>query len=231
MPPIKRWFPVSHDINSDPEVVALTDAYGLTGLKVWLELLSIGDRNEGVIGSDLDSIVRSLSIKCNSTQSRVRLVCDWIVTRLWVDCDSTVRLHNYAKYHRTREPISNPPDLPNLPNHTRPIKPPKSPKGGRPIEDLVFRKFWAIYPKKVGRDSAYRAWCKEARHCSDVQDEIFASLGWQVEQRQWRADGGRYIPHPATWLNRGGWKDEPQPAGPERNEADEQIQRILKRGL
>ena len=27
----KRWFPVSHDINSDPEVIALTDRFGLAG--------------------------------------------------------------------------------------------------------------------------------------------------------------------------------------------------------
>jgi hypothetical protein len=27
---------------------------------------------------------------------------------------------------------------------------------------------------------------------------------------QWQEDGGRYIPHPATWLNQRRWEDEPQ---------------------
>lgn len=119
VPRITRWFPVSHDINSDPEVIELTDRFGLTGLKVWLECLSIGDRNEGVLGPDLDTLARSLAIKCNSTRSRVRLVLDLTVTRSWVDCDSTVRLHNYAKYHRTREPNR----FPSEPILTKPSEP------------------------------------------------------------------------------------------------------------
>ncbi|MDZ7808976.1 MAG: hypothetical protein U5L11_01065 [Arhodomonas sp.] len=28
---------------------------------------------------------------------------------------------------------------------------------------------------------------------------------------QWRRDGGRYIPHPATWLRREGWEDQHEP--------------------
>jgi hypothetical protein len=34
------------------------------------------------------------------------------------------------------------------------------------------------------------------------------AVGRQRASRQWREDGGRYIPHPATWLNQGRWEDE-----------------------
>src|SRR4051794_5006102 len=47
MPRIKRWFPVSHDINRDPEFCELSRRFGATGIRVWLELLSIADRNDG----------------------------------------------------------------------------------------------------------------------------------------------------------------------------------------
>jgi hypothetical protein len=31
---------------------------------------------------------------------------------------------------------------------------------------------------------------------------------------QWQRDGGQYVPHPATWLRRGGWDDEPENGRP-----------------
>ena len=34
-----------------------------------------------------------------------------------------------------------------------------------------------------------------------------ASLEWWKKQQTWTKDGGKYIPHPATWLNRGNWED------------------------
>ena len=30
----------------------------------------------------------------------------------------------------------------------------------------------------------------------------------QAKSEQWQADGGKFIPYPATWLNRQGWLDE-----------------------
>lgn len=118
MPRIKRWFHVSHDINSDPEVIELTDKFGLMGLKVWLELLSIGDRNEGRLPELSHSTHRSLSIKCNSTVTRVSLVCDWCVTRSWIICDPLPRIRNWLIYNPSRDAkkseLVSPPNLPIL---------------------------------------------------------------------------------------------------------------------
>ena len=119
MPPVKRWFPVSHDINSDPEVIELTDRFGLAGLKVWLEILSIADRNEGVFGTDWQAIVRSLSIKCNTTQRQVSSMLDLIQSRLWIGCELPAKVLKYEKYHRTR--VTN--EAPTRPNRTRPNLP------------------------------------------------------------------------------------------------------------
>lgn len=140
VPRIKRWFPVSHDINSDPEVWELTDRFGVTGLRVWLELLSIGDRNDGRLPPMSDSTYRQLSIKCNSTQSRVRLVCDWTQTQSWVVCDPTPRLRNYADYHISRDAKKNgrasPPTSPSEPSE--PIK-----KLNKEVEHSELKGSWA----------------------------------------------------------------------------------------
>jgi len=54
MPRIKRWFPVSQSINQDPEIWEMTRTFGERALRVWLEILSIGDRNEGVLKGSIE---------------------------------------------------------------------------------------------------------------------------------------------------------------------------------
>lgn len=71
-----------------------------------------------------------------------------------------------------------------------------------------FESFWAIYPRKVGKDSAWRAWQKR-NPSEDVTQAIVAALAWQVKQDNWVREGGRYVPNPATWLHQGRWQDEP----------------------
>jgi len=35
-----------------------------------------------------------------------------------------------------------------------------------------------------------------------------------MQSESWNRDGGRYIPHPSTWLNGRRWEDELAPAPP-----------------
>jgi hypothetical protein len=39
-------------------------------------------------------------------------------------------------------------------------------------------------------------------------DRMLAALAVHVASEQWRRDDGRFIPHPATWLNQRRWEDE-----------------------
>jgi hypothetical protein len=71
-----------------------------------------------------------------------------------------------------------------------------------------FDGFWAIYPKKVGKEAAWSVW-KKQRPSAARTAEIFAALTWQRTQEAWIREGGRYVPNPSTWLNRGQWADEP----------------------
>ena len=80
---------------------------------------------------------------------------------------------------------------------------PQPPKGER--VPAGFAEFWALYPKKVGKDAAMSAWKRKVKGDSA---EVIASLKTQKTQEAWTKDGGRFIPNPATWLNQGRWKDE-----------------------
>src|SRR4029434_1114890 len=104
MPRIKRWFAVSHDINEDAEVWELTRAHGDRALRVWLEILSIADRNEGVIPGALESVVRALSGKCQAAPRTVRGVVSHAWNHGWlVPSEVPLRVRNYLKYHPSRD--------------------------------------------------------------------------------------------------------------------------------
>lgn len=70
-----------------------------------------------------------------------------------------------------------------------------------------FDVFWQAYPKKKSRGDAEKAWK------THVPDDTCATLILRAVQRaaqseDWRKDGGRYVPYPATWLRAKGWLDE-----------------------
>lgn len=111
-----RYFPVSQDINADPEVWELTDRFGDRALRVWLEILSIADRNNGYLPGLWINYPSILAGRCKSTARHLREVCEWVTRWLEVDSQGVARVRNYSKYHKTRAENRPPPNLtkPNL---------------------------------------------------------------------------------------------------------------------
>lgn len=106
----------------------------------------------------------------------------------------------------------------NSSNNDQRVDRPLNPAPGKPpIPDTSngypdgFEKWWAAYPRKVGKRKAFEAWFRalERIRIGDLQAaaERFADFHAQ--------DGtdARFIPHPTTWLNRDGWSDELTPQG------------------
>jgi hypothetical protein len=69
-----------------------------------------------------------------------------------------------------------------------------------------FADFWALFPRKVSRKAAEKAW-KRAATSERVKDEIMAGLKHFVDC-DWRNTPKQFIPHAATWLNGRRWEDE-----------------------
>lgn len=130
MPRIKRWFHVSHEINSDEEVWELTDRWKAWGLRVWLQLLSIADRNEGRIKGDLALISRSMSRLWDSNSRRynsewraneARIMLEWMQNKGWISIESdAIVVCNWLIYNPRRELLSFPPNHPIPPILTKP---------------------------------------------------------------------------------------------------------------
>jgi hypothetical protein len=71
-----------------------------------------------------------------------------------------------------------------------------------------FLAFWAVYPKKVKKPSAYRAWLKAgAKVSNDRLEAVLEAVRLQT-QHTWHGKSKTYIPHPASWLNDAQWEDE-----------------------
>jgi uncharacterized protein YdaU (DUF1376 family) len=70
-----------------------------------------------------------------------------------------------------------------------------------------FAIFWSAYPKKTGKDAAYKAW----KNKQPILDDVMFALSWQINSDKWVKNNGRFIENPATYINSGNWKDE-QPA-------------------
>ena len=67
--------------------------------------------------------------------------------------------------------------------------------------------FWEVYPKKVAKQAAVKAWQK-LKPGEELTAIIVESVKQQTHSEQWSKDNGRFIPYPATWLNGERWKDE-----------------------
>ncbi len=81
---------------------------------------------------------------------------------------------------------------------------PLTPQGA----DKLFDQFWAVYPKKKGKEQARKAWKKLAPD-KDLCRQMSAALKWQKQSQEWLKDGGQFIPYPASWLNGHRWEDAP----------------------
>ena len=69
-----------------------------------------------------------------------------------------------------------------------------------------FTQFWKAYPRKVGKAAAMKSWKTK----KPPLDKCLRTLSLLVKTDQWMREDGRYIPHPATWLNQGRWDDVPE---------------------
>jgi len=72
-----------------------------------------------------------------------------------------------------------------------------------------FDEFWDAYPRKVGKKKARAKFAAAVKAAGDAQRVIDGA-------RRLAADPNlpdkQFIPHPTTWLERGGWDDEPLPS-------------------
>lgn len=80
--------------------------------------------------------------------------------------------------------------------------------------NALFDRFWEKYPKKIGKADALRAF-KKVNPSEELTNRIISAVESHRKTDQWKDNDGRYIPYPATFLNRAQWEDEIAPKNKE----------------
>lgn len=75
-----------------------------------------------------------------------------------------------------------------------------------------FERFWKVYPVKVNKGTAFKAFQKLKLSSEDV-DELIAHLE-ERKKKDAKWVEGKYVPHCATFLNGHRWEDEYQKTKP-----------------
>lgn len=102
------------------------------------------------------------------------------------------------------------------PNHQEPSRTTKepSPRARKPDPMTGFAEFWRMYPRKVGKGQAERAWPKAVAAAGGNHEDILAGLKVALALDAFDLrDDARFCPHASTWLNGKRWLDgiEPEP--------------------
>jgi hypothetical protein len=109
-----------------------------------------------------------------------------------------------------------------------------APKPKYPID---FEEFWKAYPKsrRVAKGAAVKAWERAKKSGLPPLDQLLPIVELQKQSQGWLESNGKFIPHPATWINGAQWENEIDtsepaqsnltPVQPIRETAVEQFQR------
>ena len=215
----RRYFPVSHDINHDPEILELKDQFGLGGFSLWLEILAITDRTEGRL------LVTSYWLRnvCKLVGQRFAtglVTLNHIIKKGWLEpnepfvdgLETVYMVSNFAEYHRKHVPnklelgyenenIGVPPNHPTNPNH------PNHPKEKNSSERIHKEKGKNGPPKSSSRqkleaftvDQALRDWAskKDLPNPDDWLDD-FKNYWLQFDDKVLN----RYVDWRRTFQNR-----------------------------
>lgn len=74
----------------------------------------------------------------------------------------------------------------------------------------AFEIFYKAYPNKKNVKTARTRW-EKMKVTPELYREIMEGLERAKNSQEWAKDDSAYIPHPATWLNGEGWKNEYKP--------------------
>ena len=74
---------------------------------------------------------------------------------------------------------------------------------------MEFETFWAVYPKKVAKQAAIKAWMKATKHADP--ETITAGAKRYAEFTTAERTEKKFIKSPDGWLNAGRWEDDTEP--------------------
>ena len=206
-----RWFRLYDDVLNDPKVQRLSGE----SFKFWINMLCIASKNGGVLPGieDMAFALRVSNDVCTSLIDELktcglidgskRLVPHGWEKRQYKSDTSTDRVKRFRERSRnvTETVSETAPDTDTETDTETDKNQKKIPKKrDRSAGSAEFENFWLVYPRKINRAVALKAFEKATRK-TEADLIITAVRGYKF------ADDEQFIPHPATWLNQERWID------------------------
>ena len=206
-----RWFRLYDDVLNDPKVQRLSGE----SFKFWINMLCIASKNGGVLPGieDMAFALRVSNDVCTSLIDELktcglidgskRLVPHGWEKRQYKSDTSTDRVKRFRERSRnvTETVSETAPDTDKETDTETDKNQKKIPKKrDRSAGSAEFENFWLVYPRKINRAVALKAFEKATRK-TEADLIISAVRGYKF------ADDEQFIPHPATWLNQERWID------------------------
>jgi hypothetical protein len=223
-----RWFRLYDDVLNDPKVQKLNGEL----FKLWINVLCIASKHGGVLPS-LDDLAFELRLPTLVCKTEI----DMLKAAGLIDGDKKLKPHGWEKRQyksdtstdrvkRFRERSRNvtetvsetAPDTDTETDTETDKNQKKIPKKrDRSAGSAEFENFWSVYPRKINRAVALKAFEKATRK-TEADLIITAVQGYKF------ADDEQFIPHPATWLNQERWVDgTPTSVRPQVTEAEKAV--------
>lgn len=90
---------------------------------------------------------------------------------------------------------------------TTPHKPPtKASTKKAPEYTEAFERFWSDYPRREGKGAAFASWKKLS--AADHDAILLDAPKRAADHEPWIREGGKFVPHPTTYLNQRRWEDD-----------------------
>ena len=71
---------------------------------------------------------------------------------------------------------------------------------------LLFECFWEVYPKKVNKKDAFKAF-KGIKNVEKVLPDIITDVEEKKQTKDWQKQNGQFIPYPGSYLRGERWND------------------------
>lgn len=130
--------------------------------------------------------------------------------REWLTRINRSRAGNRARWGEEHVPQGIPEDiLKESPNTNTNTSSKNTSSNWAAADAAEFDRFWAAYPRRIGKEAARKAWAKAVKQAEP--GSVLAGAKAFAEQCEQNRTETKFIPHPSTWLNAGRWQDEAEP--------------------
>jgi hypothetical protein len=175
------------------------------GWKISLEHLA-NDGPDGITA--VRTAIAQLQESGYLTRNTIRNDKHQIEASEWILQDPFEKVENLTSENLTLENLQE-----NLTSENLTLKNTRYKEDNRKLILSAFDKFWEVYPRKIGKAAALKAFEKASKKTEPeliIEKVIlWVSQGILPEMQ--------FIPHPTTWLNQGRWEDDLEATSQKRN--------------